>query len=78
MSDFDCAYSSEDMTTIHWVAPLGGPTLMVHDVVTHKTKGDVGVIHAIIGENGVFRAAVWWDHRDPSWPLVTDLTVIFE
>lgn len=45
----------------------------VHSVVLHAEKPGRGVVHAIAEVDGEMRAAVVWDTRLPSWPLLSDL-----
>jgi hypothetical protein len=47
-------------------------TFKVGDRVTHASKGGAGVVIAAHRD----RVAVWWDEREPSWPLASDLTLI--
>lgn len=44
-----------------------------HSVVLHAEKPGRGVVHAIAEVDGEMRAAVVWDSRLPSWPLLSDL-----
>lgn len=45
----------------------------VHSVVLHAEKPGRGVVHAVAEVDGELRAAVVWDTRLPSWPLLSDL-----
>lgn len=47
--------------------------IAVNGVVTHVEKPGRGVVHAVAEVEGEIRAAVVWDTRLPSWPLVSDL-----
>lgn len=47
-------------------------TFKVGDRVTHASKGGAGKVIAAYDD----RVAVWWDEREPSWPLASAVTLI--